>query len=269
MVTDGALQLMPFTALAHDGRYLINDVAIAAAPSATVYDIINRRSSSPPGDSLPYVGVAAWIEKTSIRNPIVRAAPGLLLSQLGPLPKSQEEIQTIATDLPKPSTLLLGGDATETHFKQLPLDRYNVLHLALHGYVDEDYPDRSALVFAPQQTSTDDGLLQIREIRELHLNASLVTLSACSTGVGPVDESGVEDLSNAFLEAGAESVVSTLWDLDDNAALRIMEVFYQNLAARKPKDESLRNAQLALSKLGLPPYYWASVELIGNGNRTL
>ena len=82
------------------------------------------------------------------RNPIVRAVSGPERSQLAPLPNSKLEVETIATDLPRPSTILLGADATETHFKHLSLNSTEVIHLALHGYADLDYPDRSALIFA-------------------------------------------------------------------------------------------------------------------------
>jgi len=119
-----------------------------------------------------------------------------------------------------------------------------VIHLALHGYVDPEIPDRSALVFAPQQQATDDGLLQIREIRNLHLNASLVTLSACNTGVGPVGEEGIANIVNAFIEAGSQSVVSTLWELEDHATAHLMTVFYNHLGHTEEKAEALRQAQL-------------------------
>jgi hypothetical protein len=76
-----------------------------------------------------------------------------------------------------------------------------------------EYSDRSALVFAPEQHGPDDGLLQIREIRNLPFKANLVTLSACDTGVGPVGEEGVANIVNVFVEAGAQTVVSTLWEL--------------------------------------------------------
>ena len=144
-----------------------------------------------------------------------------------------------------------------------------MLHLALHGYADLEYPERSALVFAPQEGGRDDGLLQLREIRGLHLNASLVTLSACNTGVGPVGESGVANLVGAFVEAGAESVVSTLWELEDHSTSRLMKSFYEHLARHEEKAEALRQAQLTLQGAGYPPYYWASFELVGNPSGTI
>ena len=221
-------------------------------------------------DSLPYVGVAAWTQHTDDRNPIVRAISGPQRSQLVPLPESQAEVETIAQDLPHPSTILLGSDATESHFKHLDLASTEVVHLALHGYVDLDYPDRSSLVFAPDSAGgEDDGLLQVREIRGLHLNARLVTLSACNTGVGPVGETGVTNLVNAFIEAGADSVVSTLWEVDDHAAPHVMETFYAELAAHKRKVDALRTAQLEMLNQGLAPYFWASFQIVGDPNGTL
>lgn len=108
-------------------------------------------------------------------------------------------METIAQDLPRPSTILLGTEATESRFKELAGQDAGAIHLALHGYADLNYPDRSALVFAPEPSGTgEDGLLQVREVRRLHLKAKLVTLSACDTGVGPVGEPGVRNLVNVF-----------------------------------------------------------------------
>lgn len=164
---------------------------------------------------MPYIGVAAWTQPADTRNFVTRAISGPQRSQLVSLPDSQKEVETIAADLPHPSTILLGSDATESRFKHLPLSSTEVVHLALHGYADLDYPDRSALIFAPENGG-DDGLLQVREIRNLHLNARMVTLSACNTGVGPVGQTGVANLVNAFIEAGADTVVSTFWELEDH-----------------------------------------------------
>src|SRR6202000_1460754 len=104
--------------------------------------------------------------------------------------------------------------------------------------------DRSALIFAPDPSGAEDGLLQVREIRKLRLNAKLVTLSACDTGIGPVGEVGVANLVNAFIEAGADSVVSTLWELEDHTTEHLMTQFYAKLANHERKVDALRAAQL-------------------------
>jgi CHAT domain-containing protein len=156
-----------------------------------------------------------------------------------------------------------------TRFKQLPVSQYNVLHLALHAYADLEYPDRSALAFAPVEHGPDDGLLQVREIRDLRLNARLVTLSACNTGVGPVGEAGVANIVNAFIEAGATSVVSTLWELEDHATSQLMSVFYEHLGHHEEKAQALRQSQLAMFASGAPPADWAGFELVGDPSGSL
>jgi CHAT domain-containing protein len=237
---------------------------VSITPSATVLAILRASGAHSRPAALPFFGVAAWADTTATATRLVRAIFDLNKDRLVPLPESKEEVEDIARILPKPSTVLLGMDATEVRFKGLRLADYNVLHFALHGYVDEEYPDRSALIFAPpQQAGNEDGLLQVREIRSLHLNANLVTLSACNTGVGPVGESGVANLVNAFIEAGASSVVSTLWDVEDRSTEKLMTDFYKNLAEHKPKSTALRQAQLDLMAKGFSPYYWASFQLVG------
>jgi ribonuclease HI len=82
------------------------------------------------------------------------------------------------------AVILIGKDATETAFKKEPLDQFRLLHLAVHGFADTQYPERSALVLGADPKSGDDGLLQVREIIRLRLNADLTTLSDCDSGVG-------------------------------------------------------------------------------------
>ena len=272
VVPDGKLHLLPFAALVNTGKYILSSHQVTVAPSGTVLTILRHRSKDVVRDNLPYVGVAAWTSNAppaTLLARVRRAISGPERRKLVALPESEHEVETIATDLPRPSTILLGDRATETNFKQLPLRQYNVIHLALHGYVDPEISDRSALVFAPENPATDDGLLQVREIRGLRLNADLVTLSACDTGVGPVGEEGVENIVNAFIEAGGQSVVSTLWELQDHSTAELMANFYAHLGRREGKAEALRQAQLAMLNSGAPPYYWAGFELDGDPNSTL
>ncbi len=272
VVPDGKLHLLPFAALMDDGQYILTSHRISVVPSGTVLDMLRHRDNQAIRDDLPYVGVAAWTSKpppATLLATILRAASGPERRELVPLPESRYEVEAIAADLPKPNTILLGTNATETRFKQLPLDQYSVIHLALHGYADPEFPDRSALVFAPEQPVVNDGLLQVREIRNLRLNASLVTLSACDTGVGPVGEEGVANIVNAFIEAGAQSVVSTLWELEDHATAHLMTVFYAHLGRHEEKAEALRQSQLEMLNSGAPPYYWAGFVLDGEPSGNL
>lgn len=273
VVPDGKLHLLPFSALSNGGHYVLSSHVVSVAPSGTVFHILRHRVDQIVSDDLPYVGVAAWTTASSpprkFLASVLRAASGPERKELIALPESRHEVETIAADLPKPNTILLGDDATETNFKHLPLSQYNVVHLALHGYVDPEFPDRSALVFAPEQQSTDDSLLQVREIRHLHLNANLVTLSACNTGLGPVGEEGVANIVNAFIEAGSQTVVSALWELEDHATTHLMTVFYEHLGRHEEKAQALRRAQLEMLSSGSPPYYWAGFVLDGDPSGSL
>lgn len=264
VVPDGELHLLPFSALMDGDQYAISSHTFSTSPSSTVLSLLRDRESATLSDPLQYVGVAAWTQARKPKKFLLTMISAPKVGQLRPLPESKEEVEAIAQDFPASSTVLLGADATVSRFKHLPLDEYRVLHLALHGYADLEYPDRSALVFAPQRNGVDNGHLEVREIRKLRLNARLVTLSACDTGVGPVGAAGVANLVNAFVEAGAESVVSTLWKVEDRTTAHLMTTFYRSLADHDSKVESLRNAQLDLLRSNLPPYYWASFEIVGD-----
>jgi CHAT domain-containing protein len=269
VVADGGLHLLPFSALWDGKEYVVQSHAVSVVPSATILDVVREGRRIP--DSKEFVGVAAWTaEQPSGLKNVVREITAPELKQFVPLPQSLHEVTTIAQDFPKPSIVLSGDAATETEFKALPLSDYSVLHLALHGYVDKDYPDRSALVFAPERRGKNDGLLQAREIRNLQLNASLVTLSACDSGVGPVGESGVDNLASAFLDAGATTVVSAMWDVDDRATADLMIDFYQYLIHGRSKSEALRLAKLRMiASAASQPYYWAAFEMSGEPSAKL
>src|SRR5205809_7378753 len=118
--------------------------------------------------------------------------------------------------------------------------------------------------------ASDDGLLQVREIIRLKLNAQLATLSACDTGVGKLQgEEGISNLAEAFLVAGARSVVASLWSADDTSASSLMEHFYKRLADGETVSSALRNAKLdMLSRFGndLNPYYWAAFISVGEAS---
>ena len=87
--------------------------------------------------------------------------------------------------------------------------------------------------------------------------------------VGPVGEEGVADIVNAFIEAGAQSVVSTLWAIDDQATAKLMIDFYGHLGQGASKADALRQAQIEMMQSGEPPYYWAGFELDGEPSNSL
>ena len=143
-----------------------------------------------------------------------------------------------------------------------------MFHLAVHAIANEARPDRAALVLLSDPINGEDGFLQASEVVQLPLNADLVVLSACDTAVGPVQgEEGVETLSRAFLLAGARTVVSTLWSIDDDTTLYLMKSFYAQLARKKPVPYALRVAKKSMLSTFGPtkalPYYWAGFTVEG------
>ena len=267
LVPDGNLNLLPFAALkTSDGKYLVESKAISVSPSGTVLTLLRNRPRNQIA-ALPYLGVAAWATPANSAKWVLRSgSPDASTRDLAPLPQSRTEVESIRAVLPAPATLLIGGQATKQTFERLPLANYRVLHLALHGLTDPVFPDHSALAFAP--AGTDDGRLEARDIRKLRLNADLVTLSACNTGVGPVDPSGVDSLVTSFIQAGAKSVVATLWEPEDRAASEFMKSFYGNVT-KLDEANALRQAQLTLLRLGVQPYDWAGYEAVGNTEHAL
>jgi CHAT domain-containing protein len=187
--------------------------------------------------------------------------------QLRPLPAANDEARAVGALLSSgAATVLIGAAATEAAIKKLPLQEYHVLHFAVHGVPSTRFPARSALLVQP--ADGEDGLLQAREILALRLRAGLVTLSACETGSGSLQEQeGVASLVRPFLAAGARSVVANLWAADDQFSLSLMREFYGALAAGADVGESLRRAKLRMLELfgsDVAPKLWSGLLVYGD-----
>jgi CHAT domain-containing protein len=276
---DGILNLLPFEALRDtQGEYLLKSHVISYVPSGTILDVL-RRAKMQQAAPRPFLGVGdvAYENQSNAgrrmpapdttQGQILRGMADLSGIQLHDLPQTRSEVQGIGKLLGQESVILLGNDATETAFKKEPLDQFRILHLAVHGFADTQYPERSALVLGKDPRSGDDGLLQVREIIRLRLNAELTTLSACDTGVGKLQgQEGISNLVEAFLVAGSQSVVASLWSADDTFASALMERFYQRMAQGEDTSSALRNAKLdLLAKYGdqVRPFYWAAFIAVG------
>lgn len=254
IVRDGQLHLVPFDALVEpSGGYVVESQRVVYVPSATSFFLLRtaaKRKSSAQG--LLAVGGVPYQQSGT---------------KLGDLPSSRDEAVEAVAALSSPSnTLLLGKEATKTAFKKSV--NHRIIHLAVHAIASNSSPDRAALVFLSDPQNGEDGSLYPPEIVQLPLNADLVVLSACDTAVGPVEgEEGISTLARAFLLAGARTVVSTLWTIDDDSTLYLMKTFYAELSRKKSAPEALRLAKKSmLKKFGLHkavPYYWAGFTLEG------
>ena len=191
----------------------------------------------------------------------------------GSLPFTEEEVATAARDFDD-ARVFLRDEATEDRLESLA-PKSRLVHLATHGRLDQHDPRNSFLQL--HQGELNDGRLVLDEIYGLDLDqVDLVTLSACDTAIGRLavgDE--LVALSEAFLFAGAPTVVATLWRVDDKSTALLMQNYYRHLQAGQDKLSSLREAQLDLMKSrgwddrdDLPfdyshPYYWAPFILVG------
>lgn len=302
IVPDSSLYYLPFETLLktesklsntssfNPDNLLINDFAISYIPSASVLVKLStkQRSERPPKRFLAFADPLYpqdQIDNSSAESPIrqVMMAQGHRW-QLSRLPSSQEEVTGIAQLFPKDQTkLFLQKDATEENVKSgSQLDNYQIIHFAVHGILNSEKPQFSALVFSlptekPEiknngaisdiNNAPQDGLLQVHEIFNLKLNADMVVLSACETGLGKeIKGEGIVGMTRAFLYAGTSSVVTSLWKVSDTSTPNLMIDFYRRLTSQGlSKAEALRAAKLAtLKKNNLRhPYYWAPFILTG------
>jgi CHAT domain-containing protein len=177
------------------------------------------------------------------------------------LPGTEDELRKILPFF-SDNISAFGKQSTETFVKKNAAG-YNFIHFATHGSYNYTQPLYSHLLFSPSEE--DDGRLNVYEVFELNLNASLVTLSACETGLGSVSHGDeMVGLSRAFLFAGSSSVIVSLWAVADYPTALLMTNFYRYLMDHNLQ-EALTLAQRDMIKIYPQPLYWSSFVLIGNG----
>ncbi|WP_176223752.1 CHAT domain-containing protein [Marivirga sericea] len=254
-----------------NGKYLIenHDIRYIGHPN----DILFKKTAQPSGNQTAFL----------------MGDPNFNSKSIAQLPGTQKEIESISEYL-SPSMKMqkyLNNDATESNLKQVKSPKY--LHLASHGYFLEDKQAndnlfgvqlqyirqnpllRSGLLLtgagADQASGSsqsfnqsDNGFFSAYEAINLNLNnTEMVVLSACETGKGDVKAGeGVYGLQRAFIVAGAESLVMSLWKVDDTATQKLMSGFYRENVKGKAIPDAFRSAQLAMLKEYQHPYYWGA-----------
>lgn len=260
IIPDAQLHYLPFDALLYaeanhlgpmrNFPFLLKRHAIHYASSAT---LLNLKPTASSRRSF-YLAVAPRFSRG--------------LQGLNPLPNARSEIERIALGFSS-KKLLQGEAADEQAFTKLA-PRASVIHLATHGIVDNKQPDLSYLAFADHRAQTTaTGRLTAAEVYGLRLQADLVFLSACQTGLGQWYASeGMLSLSRAFYYAGAKSLVATLWSIPDNQTAQVAEHFYTELHQNLPKDLALQKAKLKYLRgahsIRAHPAYWAAFTLSGD-----
>jgi CHAT domain-containing protein/tetratricopeptide (TPR) repeat protein len=322
VIPSGAMLGIPVETLVDDqGLALVERYHISYVPSATLHVWLTERAQKEPdagvkalavgdptfgrtpeqGDALLdtlQLASAAHVSTALARDALVGRSESL--AALPRLRGTQEEVRALH-DLAPDAVTMLGAEASEQALVALvesgELTDFDIIHLATHAFVDDDSPERSALVLsqtdlpdelecALKGTRIYDGLVTAGEIvREWTLDADLVTLSACQTALGrEAWGEGYIGLAHSFFQAGARSLLVSLWKADDAATSLLMGRFYENYFGRyegardgregepMSKADALREAKVWLrehtdTKGERPyahPYYWAAFVLIGD-----
>jgi CHAT domain-containing protein/tetratricopeptide (TPR) repeat protein len=307
VVAPGALSYLPFAALpspeeekrpAGDYEPLIVKHEVVSVPSASVLSVI-RRETAGRRRAAKSVAVLAdpvfeeddpRLEEAKNRNssgktPTTRAADAdhseltrairtmnLSGARAGftRLPFSRREAESVIALTPRGTGIKATDFSASRALAMNPqLSQYRVLHFATHGMLNSERPELSGLVFSlvDRKGRPQDGFLRLHEIYNLQLNADLVVLSACETGLGKeIKGEGLIGLTRGFMYSGAPRVVASLWNVDDLATAELMKLFYQRmLKDGLPAGAALRAAQLEMSgqKRWASPYFWAGFVLHG------
>lgn len=159
-------------------------------------------------------------------------------------------------------------NATEGAFKS-EAGRYDIIHLAMHTIVNDLHPAFSKMIFASGEEGPEDGFLNTYEVYNVPLNAMMVVLSSCNTGMGMfVTGEGLLSLARGFLFAGSRSVVMSMWEVEDASASTVIKSFYRNMRGGMTKSAALRSARLSFLRTAdqarSHPFYWSTLVIYGD-----
>ena len=274
VIPDRALWELPFQALQpRTGVHLIEDLTLFYAPALSVMrEVTKQRGSAKRNQTLLALGNPQLSGQH--RNSTLRGVDSE--TGFGPLPEAEKEVKTLARLYGSAkSNIFIGADARETVVKT-EAPKYEVIHFATHGLLDNRNPMFSYLVLAHSAgDANEDGLLEAREIINMDLRAKLAVLSACQTARGRVGAGeGVIGMSWALFVAGVPTTVASQWKVDSASTTSLMIDFHRRLTMRRAnsklkegKAEALQQAALELlrSERYRHPFYWAGFVMIGDG----
>ncbi len=286
---DGRLGYLPLGALpfpnSESGEPMVTTNDIVYAPSASILLLLktadNASRAKPSKDLIVFADPVfsnsderlgtGGEDQNIFQGSFALMRSAASIKALGRLPASQAEAISVSGII-RNSTVVSGFSANRERVLSADLGDYKVVHFATHGIFDEMHPDLSGILLSlyDAKGNPSEGFIRAQDIYGLDLNADLVVLSACNTGVGKeVRGEGIVSLNAAFLQSGARSVVSTLWKVDDHATEKLMREFYSALAVGDlTPGQALRHAQLNMTQdvRYRSPYYWAAFTLHGDNS---
>lgn len=273
IVPDDALHRVPFSALRPEpeGPSLALRYEITQATSATLWlrwrQAHRERSflaDAPPALVLADPDSLVTVDEEALERAADFAVPG----GLGKLPWARREARAVVRHLGGGSRLRVGSEASESYLKKNGPGPFALLHFATHAWTDDVEPGRSFVLLSPGDGGKEDGFLRMREIAGLDLRGRIVVLSACSSASGEILRGeGVMGLARAFFQAGAHTVVASLWKLRDDHGAALFDRFYHHLGRGLNVAAALQAAQRDRMEDGAPATAWAGVVVLGDGGR--
>jgi len=277
IITDGELGHLPFEIFLQevapqnmtaykDLSYLIKKYNVSYDYSATLFKE-NLETEHKDGKGEMLACAAAYNPADTNDFDVLRPYHvAKLRRHLKPLPAAREEVKKLESLFE--GTFLQGSASNEAFFKE-HASEYEVIHLAMHGILHPRVPILSSLAFSEDKDTIEDNFLQAYEIAHLGLNANLVVLSACETGLGKFEQGeGIISLARSFMYAGVPSLVVSLWQVNDYSTAIVMQYFYQYLADGSTKDAALRQAKLNYLNrsegLAAHPAFWSAFIQLGD-----
>jgi CHAT domain-containing protein/Tfp pilus assembly protein PilF len=280
-IPDDILHFLPFETLLTQQKkshWLIEDYEVAYAPSISSYrEIVQRKNSASSRQRSDILAFGdpdfGSMESETNGEDIFQNFYSSNAFNFYRLKYSGTEIDRISSLFKQKRTdIFVREKATEEQLKNLKLDDYKIIHFATHSLIDDKKPARSSIVLSLNDNKEEDGFVQMREIYNLNLNADLVTLSACQTGLGQyIRGEGIEGLNRAFFFAGSSSILMSLWAVNDQATYQLMERFYTHLRSSEQIASSLRKTKLEMiaSDEVSHPYFWAGFIVTGKSDHVL
>lgn len=243
-------QAVPSQSLKSTTPFLLQDFQIDYGYSSfLLYEVLTASRQPPSQDILAFAPLSSGIAPGQIRDDATMELPG-----------SRQELDVIHELFE--GDYLTGTQAQKDSFLHFGKQPYGAIHLAQHGKVDPHNPMLSHIQFTTGDSLPESGRLYAYELHSLSMQADLVVLSACETGVGEfVVGEGIVSLARGFMYAGVPAEVYSLWKLDDAVAPLVMAGFYRRLEAGTEKDAALHQSKLEYltqaDQLTAHPYYWA------------
>jgi CHAT domain-containing protein len=272
VIKHDAFESVPMAALVNPatGKYLIETNEVLKLPSASILSVLKTPAAS-TAKTLAVFADPVYSPDDSRIAPAARRTPSDRERFLRRLFASRIEAQRI-------SDLVPGGDAvvnmdfsaSRENFFGVNLSNFRLIHFAAHALIDPTNPDASSIMLSEFDGSATSmsGAVRYNDIQRLDLNAELVVLSACQSGIGrQVRGEGFASLAQGFFSVGAKKVMFSRWEVDDKVTAETMVRFYRKLISEKlPPSTAARQAQVSL--LSDPrwrhPYYWAAFTIQGS-----